>query len=141
MNHEKIEILKLLYQEHRKEIAYFRDNSFKVMSWAVGYYISITAATLFSDNASTFLVPVYLGLAIAAHIYLHKNYITYVDRWKRLSEVEEALGLFTVGDFIDGKSIIPASCNPPTVTYKGTLFFILAVWIVALSCSLAVWLK
>lgn len=138
---DKVEILKTFYLEHRKEIFYFRDNSFKVMSWVIGVYLTISGATLFSSANTVYLIAPFIGLAIATHMYIHKNYNTYCDRWKRLSETEEALGCFENGFYLEGKSLLPKEKNGPIVTYKGTLFCILAVWIVALSSSLAAWLK
>lgn len=138
---EKTEILKTFYLEHRKEIAYYRDNSFKAMAWVIGLYLSISGACLFSGNSASFLVAPFIGLAVATHMYLHKNYQTYCDRWKRLSEIEEALNCFKEGFYIENKTLLPISKNGPQVTYKGTLFFILCVWVVALSSSLAIWLK
>lgn len=138
---EKVDVLKMAYQAHRKEIAYYRNNSYQIMSWVIGLHISLSAAGIFVSSNARPLVGLFLSLAVATTMYLHKNYRTYCDRWKHLSAVERALGFFEPGAYIDGKTLMPTDKNPPTVTYRGTLFFTLSVWIVSLSSCLAVWFK
>ena len=138
---EKVDVLKMAYQEHRKEIAYYRDNSYQVTGWVIGLHISLSAAGIFVPGNAKLLIGLFLSLAVATTMYLHKNYTSYCDRWKHLSGVERALGFFEYSAYIDGATLLPSEKEAPSVTYKGSLFYILAVWIVSLSSCLAVWLK
>lgn len=138
---DKLEILKVAYAEVRKEIGYIRQKSWKVTTWVIGVYFALSGGTILLNRHENILILPVLGLAIVASIYQHENYKTYCDRWNRLGEIEDALGFFEKGIYIESSSLLPEEKKKPKVTYKGTAFFILAIWIMAISVIMAILYK
>lgn len=138
---QKFEILKEVYIEQRKEIAFWRERSWKVTAWLIGILLGISGAAAFTGTKPFVLLLPIGGLTIVASMYLHKNYTTYCERWKRLAAVEEALGFFDQNVYIDGKSLHPKELKTPEVTYKGTAFFIVSIWVIAISAAVSILAK
>lgn len=131
---QKFEILKVAYEERRKELAFWRERSWKVTSWMVGVFLAFSAGatTIPGDKFPYLLIPL-LVLSLVATVYLRKNYKVYRELWIRLADVEEALGFFESGVYVPEKSLNPPDLRVPTVTYKGTAFFIAAIWVTAIA--------
>ena len=139
---QKFEMLKAAYEERRKEVTFWRERSWKVTSWIVGVFLAFSAGatTFHGDKFSYLLIPL-IVLSVIATVYLHKNYAVYRERWRRLADVEEALGFFEQGTYIGGKALNPPELRKPAVTYKGTAFFILAIWATAVAAIAVVFAK
>ena len=136
-NEQKFEILKEAYIEQRKEINFWRDRSWKVTTWTVATLLAVLAVII--KYEITYMVQILIPIAALSGvvtIYLNKNYNVYCERWERLAEVEEALGFFCKGVFIQDKSLLPEHLRKPKVTYKGTGFFIAAIWIIYISIAI-----
>lgn len=138
---QKFEILKEVYIEQRKEISFWRERSWKVTTWLIGLMLAVSGAAIFFDAKYPIILIPLLALSIIATMYLHKNYEVYSERWERLAAVEEALRFFDENVYVQGKSLHPPELKKPTVTYKGTAFFIAAIWIMAISTAVAMLLK
>jgi hypothetical protein len=138
---QKFDILKEVYAENRKEIAFWRERSWKVTTWLIGSMLAISSASVFSGTSYPALAAPLLGLSIIASIYLHKNYRVYSERWQRLAAIEEALGFFEPDCYVEGKSLHPEELKRPRVTYRGTAFFIAAIWVIAVCSIVALVLK
>lgn len=137
----KFEILKIAYQSHRQEIAYWREHSWQTTKWMIGLFMLVSAATLFlKAKYDVILVPLFT-LSILATVYQHKNYEVYKNRWQRLADIEEALGFYEKDHYIGGKTLYPEELRIPKVTYKGTGFFIAAIWAMSISTAIAIMLQ
>jgi hypothetical protein len=137
---QKFQLLKEVYIEHRKEVKYWPEHSWKVTIWLISLMITISASTLFVEVKTTILFPVVV-LTVLASLYLNKNYITYTNRWRFLADIENALGFFEKNIYIEGDALYKPEFRTPKVTYDGTVFFILAMSMMAFSVILIVLLK
>lgn len=138
----KFQMLKAAYEERRKEVTFWRERSWKVTSWLVGVFLAFSAgATTVPAQKFPYLLIPLLALSVVATVYLHKNYTVYSERWHRLADVEEALGFFESGYYVTGKALNAAELRKPQVTYKGTAFFIAAIWVAAISAVVVVFVK
>ena len=135
---QKFQILKEAYIGQRKEIYFWRERSWKVTTWLIGLILAASGAAIFFNAKYPIILIPLLALSIIATIYLHKNYKVYSERWSRLAAVEEALGFFVQDVYVEGKSLHPPELRKPAITYKGTAFFIAAIWVMAISMVLAV---
>jgi UDP-N-acetylmuramyl pentapeptide phosphotransferase/UDP-N-acetylglucosamine-1-phosphate transferase len=138
---QKFQILKEAYIEQRREISFWRERSWKVTTWLIGLMLAVSGVAIFFNAKYPIILIPLLALSIIATIYLHKNYKVYSERWERLAAVEDALGFFDQNVYVQGKSLHPPELRKPTVTYKGTGFFIAAIWVMAISTALAMLLK
>ena len=130
---QKFAILKEAYLEQRKEVAFWRERSWKVTSWIIGLFLAISAASIFAEAKHPILILPMIALSVAATFYLHKNYRVYSGRWQNVGRIEQALAFFHEGEYIPAETLLPAEMKTPRVTYAGTAFFIGSIWIVALS--------
>ena len=134
----KFEILKEAYIEQRKEISFWRERSWKVTMWLVSLLLAVSgAATFLDEKPPVILIPLF-ALSIIATIYLDKNYRVYCERWERLGSIEKALGFFEEDVYIPGISLLSSKLEKPQITYKGTGFFISAIWVMAISTAVAI---
>ena len=141
-NEQKFEILKEAYNEQRKEINFWRERSWKVTTWTIALQIAVLVANIkFSSTQLVYILIPLTALSVMVTMYLHKNYIVYSERWQRLAEVEDALGFFNKDVYVSGKSLLPESLKNPKITYKGTRFFIAAVWIMNISIAIVAFVK
>ena len=108
---QKFEILKVAYEERRKEVAFPRERSLKVASWMVGVLLAFSASTTaINSEKALYLLISLLALTIVVTFYLLNNHKIYRERWARAADVEEALQFFDVGVYITNKSL-----NDPAV--------------------------
>lgn len=135
---QKVDVLITVYVESRKEISFWRDRSWLAMTWTVATLMAIGAASVLNPGTRWMLLPT-VALAIAAGVYLIKNQRTYRDRWRRLSEVENALGFFEPGTYVDGRSLLPSDLAVPSITVVGSGAFVFIVGIVAGGVGVAIW--
>lgn len=129
-NDQKFEILKITYQERRKEIAFPRDRSFQVTSWMVSIFLALSAGTTAISNklSSCLIIPLFALCAITT-FYLHRNHKVYCERLNRVADIEEALQFFENGAFVKEKSLNPSDLRIPKVTCSGTLVYVFAIWV------------
>ena len=137
----KFQILKEAYLAQRKEISFWRERSWKVTTWLIGLMLAVSSAAVFFNTKYPIILVPLLGLTIIATIYLHEKYKVYCDRWQRLAIIEEALGFFEQNVYIQRGVLYPPESREPKVNYRGTAFFIGAIWIMAISTIFAILLK
>ena len=135
---QKFDILKTAYLEQRKEAAFWRDRSWKTTTWVVGLFLAISTAGVFTNAKHPVLLLPLIGLSLMATVYLCKNYRSYQKAWQRVSRVERALEFYTQSEYLPGDTLLPANLPEEKVTRKGTVFFILTIWIVAIAAFIAV---
>ena len=130
---EKYDILKTLLVENAKELIFWRERSWKFLSWIIGGVVALSSMSFFVENAYT-LSFVIGGLAIAATIYLIKNHATYSDKLKYRMRIETALRFFEQSAYISDEALLPPDYkNPQPTLLKGSGMFIAIIWIIAIA--------
>ena len=139
---DKVGVLTEAMDQLYKEAVFWRDRSWTVTAWLIGVQLTITAASIFVQGTHLVAVLPILALTGVATYYLHGNYSSYKTALQVLSDVNEALGFFEKGKYLPDSALYPETWRKPKVRYtKGTGFFIVAAWIVAVSCIVAIGMK
>ena len=133
---QKFKILKVAYEERRKEVVFPRERSLKVTSWMIGVFLAFSAGTtaIRGDKLSylLLLIPLLLLSAVVT-AYLYDNHKTYCERWTRVADVEEALQFFEDGVYLTSKSLNEPDLRNPKVKFLGTVVYITAIWFSAMA--------
>ena len=84
------------------------------------------------------MVILILALAVLATIYMLRNLYRYNDSKEIGLKIEQALGLFEKGKFIEGDSLFPSKRTDEEPKSTGSYLFIIYIWLFALAASVAI---
>ena len=139
---QKYEILKTVRAQRIEEARFWRNRSWNVTTWLIGLSMTISGAAIFAEGNHRIAAIPLISLAIVTSFYLQKNYRNYRENLQCLSLIDDQLGLFTKDIFVKDKVVYPSRWKNPDVTFwGGTGIFLIAIWVMSISCSVAIILK
>jgi len=132
---QRIEILRAVFEENRADRQFWRERAWKTVSAAVTAVVGLGGVSIFRDATIPFVVLI-IGVWGAATAYLLVSYARYRDvRAVRLN-LQEALGLFEEGIYLEDRSLIPAKHRRSEPRASGLVVF-LALLLLVTTCAVA----
>ena len=148
MNNNKMDVFKILFEEHHRQLAAKRQKIHSMTEKTLAIFLIIAGWLIFTKEPMTPgmrwpIIIVALVLAVSACSSIYTNNCSYYTIARVVRRLNEALGLYKVGTFIPGESIYPAEWKRfgERGAFKGAFFHILAVLAGAALCVFAAFMR
>lgn len=127
-----------LLAETNLDLRAWRERNWVAFRDAVAAIIAIGGLAVFRDGMAPLLLVVLVGIGVAAHVYLKKNFQRYQENVEARRNIESALRLHEPGVFLDGQPLFPRVWKEARADPRGTWTFIRCIWLIALLTAAAV---
>ena len=127
-----------LLAETNLELRAWRERNWVAFRDAVAAIIAVGGIAAFRGEVVPLLLVVLLGIGVAAHVYLKKNFQRYQENVEARRNIESALRLHEPGVFLPDRALFPNAWKEPRADPRGSWTYIVSIWFIALLTAAAV---
>jgi hypothetical protein len=135
---ERDKTLLALLAETNLDLRAWRERNWVAFRDAVAAILAVGGIAAFRREIMPLLVVVLIGIGLAAHIYLKKNFQRYEENVEARRRIESALRLHEADAFLPGKPLFPEAWIKARADRRGSYTFVWSIWFIALLTAIAV---
>ena len=124
---QKLEVLLAVFADRRREVELWRRRAWQTALSTVGMYVLVAMFGVRVGGVPVLLLLIALGIVATLYLLTVEKHGGAAVR--RLVEVEDALGLFAEGVYVEGLSLQPIQGKQTVKLETGTGLHIVAVWV------------